>query len=115
MSKWKFGLAVYCCLVLYASSLSQPDLPGGTGVKNFDKVLHFVEYAVMGILSWAALGRGTKGFAWGGFAFCVCFGIADECWQGLSGGDRNADVWDAAADASGAFVGLLFCRIFRKA
>lgn len=116
MSKWKIGLAAYCCLVLYASSLSQPDLPlpEGPGIKNFDKVLHFGEYAVMGVLAWAAFGRRTSGFPWGLFAFCVCFGIVDECWQGLSGGDRNADVWDAAADASGAFVGLLLCKLFWK-
>ena len=113
MSKWKIGLAAYCFLVLYVSSLSQSELPEGSGIKNFDKVLHFGEYAVMGVLSWAAFGRGTRGFAWGSFAFCVCFGIADECWQDWHA--RTSDAWDAAADAAGAFAGLFLCQVIRKA
>ena len=112
MLKWKIGLAAYCCLVLYVSSLSRPELPDGPGIKNFDKLLHFGEYAVMGVLSWAAFGQDKRGFSWGLFAFCVCFGIADECWQDWHA--RTSDAWDAAADAAGAFAGLLLCQLFRK-
>lgn len=115
MVKWKIGLAAYCCLVLYASSMSPVDLKDGPKVENLDKLVHFMEYAVMGVLAWGGFGRGSNGSVWGLFAFCACFGIADECWQDWLGNSRTADVWDAAADASGAFVGLLLCRIFRKA
>ena len=111
MLKWKIGLAAYCCLVLYASSLSLPELPDGPGIKNFDKLLHFGQYAswVSGL---AAFGQEKRGFSWGLFAFCVCFGIADECWQDWHA--RTSDAWDAAADAAGAFAGLLLCQVFRK-
>ena len=114
MWKWKIGLGLYCGLVLYVSSMTQPDLPSGPKIENFDKVLHFIEYAVMGVLAWAAFGHGKYGFAWGLFAFCACFGIADECWQDWLGHARTPDVWDAAADAAGAFCGLLGCRCFGK-
>jgi len=114
MLKWKIVLAAYCSLVLYASSLGQPDLPKGPTVENFDKVIHFFEYALMAILAWFAFGRGSSGFAWGIFGFCSCFGIADECWQDWLDHARTPDVWDAAADAAGAFVGLLLCQVVRK-
>ena len=110
MLKWKIGLAAYCCLVLYVSSLSQPELPDGPGIKNFDKLLHFGEYAVMGVLSWAAFGQKKEGFPGDSLPF-VCFGIADECWQDWH---ARSDAWDAAADAAGAFAGLLLCQVFRK-
>ena len=51
MVKWKIGLGLYCGLVIYLSSLTPSDLPeGGFGVS--DKILHFIEYAIMGVLAW---------------------------------------------------------------
>ena len=111
MVKWRVALVAYCGVVLYLSSISPGDMPAGPKMVS-DKVLHFVEYAIMGVLAWAAFGRGASGFAWGLFAFCACFGIADECWQEFHG--RTPDVWDAAADAVGAFGGLLLSMVFWK-
>ena len=111
MVKWRVALVAYCGVVLYLSSMSPGDMPDGPKMVS-DKVLHFVEYAIMGVLAWAAFGRGANGFPWGLFAFCVCFGIADECWQDWHA--RTSDAWDAAADAAGAFAGLLLCQVFRK-
>jgi len=48
------------------------------------------------------------------FAFCACFGIADECWQDWWGKGRSPEVWDAAMDATGAFIGLLVSMVFWK-
>ena len=75
MLKWKIGLAAYCCLVLYASSLSLPELPDGPGIKNFDKLLHFGQYAVMGVLSWAAFGQEKKGFPGDSLPFASASGL----------------------------------------
>ena len=113
MVKWRVALVAYCGVVLYVSSISPGDMPDGEKVV-WDKVLHFVEYAIMGVLAWAAFGRGTSGFAWGLFAFCACFGIADECWQDWLDHARTPDVWDAAADAVGAFTALILCQVFWK-
>lgn len=111
MLKWRIGFLIYCCLVLYLSSLSPKELPD-EALRVPNHALHFVEYAVMGILGWAAFGRGVAGFPWAIFAFCCCFGIADECWQDWLDRSRTADVWDAAFDAAGAFAGLLFSMVF---
>lgn len=113
MGKWKFGLGLYCTLVIYVSSMSPGDLPD-TGVEGSDKILHLIEYAIMGILAWGAFGKRGAGYPWGLLAFCVCFGIADECWQDWLGTGRSPDVWDAAADAAGAFTGLTLSIVFWK-
>jgi len=47
-------------------------------------------------------------------AICACFGIGDECFQDWMGNARNPDVWDAAADAVGGFIGLLLSMVFWK-
>ena len=104
---------MYCGLVLYVSSMSPNDLPGD-GVAVSDKALHMLEYGIMGILAWGAFGRGGAGFPWGLLTFCVCFGIGDECFQDWLDHARTPDVWDAAADAAGAFTGLLLSMVFWK-
>mgnify|MGYP001178763610 FL=1 len=113
MDKWKIGLGLYCALVLYVSSMSPGEIPD-TGVAVSDKALHLTEYAIMGILAWGAFGKGGRGFPWGLLAFCACFGIADECWQDWLGSGRSPEVWDAAADAAGAFIGLILSVVFWK-
>ena len=113
MGKWKITLALYCGAVLYLSSMSPGEIPDAP-VKVSDKALHLVEYALMGILAWGAFGKGGTGFPWGLLAFCACFGIGDECFQDWMGNARNPDVWDAAADAVGAFIGLLLSMVFWK-
>ena len=59
MVKWKVALVAYCGVVLYLSSMSPGDMPDGPKMVS-DKVLHFVEYAIMGVLAWAAFGRGGE-------------------------------------------------------
>jgi len=113
MDKWKVGFGLYCGLVLYVSSMSPSEIPDG-GITDSDKALHMVEYGIMGILGWAAFGRGGAGFPWGLLAFCVCFGVGDECFQDWLDQARKPDVWDAAADAAGAFIGLLLSMVFWK-
>ena len=109
--KWKIGFVAYCFLILWLSSLAPKELPEQT-TSVPDYILHLVEYCLLGILAWAAFGG--SGFPWGLFAFCVCFGIADECWQDWWSLGRSPEVWDAAMDAVGSFVGLLCSMVFWK-
>ena len=60
MVKWKIGLGIYCALVIYVSSMSPGELPR-TEVAVSDKVIHLVEYAIMGILAWGAFGKARGG------------------------------------------------------
>ena len=110
--KWKIGFVAYCFLILWLSSLAPKELPDQV-MSVPDYVLHLVEYCLLGILAWAAFGSGG-GFPWGLFAFCTCFGIADECWQDWWSRGRSPEVWDAAMDAIGSFIGLLCSMVFWK-
>ena len=113
MKMWKVVFLGYCGAVLYLSSMSPSQLPDGEAVIS-DKALHMLEYGLMGILAWGAFGRSASGFPWGLLTFCVCFGIGDECFQDWLDHARSPDVWDAAADAVGAFIGLLLSMVFWK-
>ena len=57
-----------------------------------------------GYFGMGCIWEGSSGFPWALFAFCCCFGIADECWQDWLDRSRVADVWDVASDAAGAFI-----------
>ena len=113
MDKWKIGLVLYCALVVYVSSMSPGELPK-TGVAVSDKVIHLVEYAIMGFLHGELLAKGVPASLGVYSPFCACFGIADECWQDWLATGRSPDVWDAAADAAGAFIGLILSMVFWK-
>ena len=69
----KIGLGLYCGLVIYLSSLTPGDLPEG-GFAVSDKILHFIEYAIM-VAAWG-IWQEWRRVSWGLFAFCACFGVA---------------------------------------
>lgn len=111
--KWKIAFVAYCCLILWLSSLAPKDLPD-QALAVPDYLLHFLEYSFLGFLGWAAFGGSGVGFPWGLFAYCACFGIADECWQDWWSKGRSPEVWDVAMDAAGSFAGLLCSMVFWK-
>ena len=112
VGRWKTLFAVYCGLILYVSSWEV--VPRGISPGFSDKTLHFGEYFVLGLLAWRAFASARGAFPWGLVAFGACFGIADECWQDWLDHARTPDVWDAAADAVGAFTALVLCQVFWK-
>ena len=83
-------------------------IPSGVIPSGGDKVLHFVGYAVFGVLLMGL--RASLGpFQWtsvlGRAGFLACYGAFDEMTQKLVG--RSADVADWCADMIGACCGLL--------
>ena len=111
MDRWKFLFLLYCGLILYVSSLAPKELPDGHSVVS-DKVLHLLEYGLWGILCWGAFVKRRGFFPWGLVVFGAWFGILDECWQDWLGRKRSADVWDAAVDALGSFLGVAVAQLF---
>ncbi|MCB2213176.1 VanZ family protein [bacterium] len=90
--------------VLFAlSSIPGDELPYVQAPLGFDKVLHIVAYAVLGML--AMRGWFEAGVApWIIFAFCVGYGVTDELHQIFVPG-RFPDVYDWIADVIGSGVG----------
>jgi VanZ family protein len=101
----KFTL--WAAVVLWAGLIfalsSIPSLSTGLGV--WDEVLrkgaHAIEYAILGILLFRALGRELPAFLLG-----VAYAITDEVHQHFVQG-RHASPFDVAFDAAGVALGLL--------
>jgi VanZ family protein len=100
----------YAGLIFLLSSQSHPeeDLPSFVGLFS-DKLLHLIEYSVLGGLCYRALRWGTNE-SWGRAAlplavlFASVYGISDEVHQSFVP-FRESSWLDWAADTIGAAVG----------
>ncbi len=103
-------VCAYAGPIFYLSSQPHPedDLPSFV-LSVSDKVLHVVEYAVLGGLCYRALCRGTNE-SWGNMAlplavvFTSLYGISDEVHQSFVP-FRDSSWLDWVADTIGAAVG----------
>ncbi|MEK7845867.1 MAG: VanZ family protein [Nitrospinota bacterium] len=99
----------YMAVIFYMSSLSKPityELPHGT-----DKLLHFIEYAVLGFLmSYSLKKSGVKRYILTGWLFAALYALTDEIHQAFVP-MRNASIFDFGADSIGGIIGSF---IFKK-
>ena len=105
-------LFAYCGLIFLLSSSSKPLLMGSLFWGG--KLLHTVEYAILGFLAARAIFslnlRSSDGFVFAlSVIFCVFYGLSDEIHQSFTPG-RSTDLGDAMADGLGvesSLFGLL--------
>lgn len=97
-------LGAYLLLILAVSSIPGQSLPK-LAIFTFDKVLHFFEYAVLGILAIKSLPRYSLVWIAGAVLGGMLFGGLDELWQSLTPG-RFSNGWDMLADWIGLWVGF---------
>ena len=109
-------MILYCLMIFVLSSQSTPDehLPGflfGMG----DKLLHAIEYGILGILLYRAFIQTTRPLKSMGLAILCSFiyGITDEIHQWFVP-NRQTDVWDLFADTLGAALFILLWIFFKK-
>lgn len=97
---------LYAGLIFFLSTRTNlPHLPG-TGS---DKLAHFSEYAVFGILvvrAFYAYRVPPKRAVTLGILICAVYGASDEVHQLFTPG-RSSEVWDFVADALGSTAGGL--------
>jgi VanZ family protein len=116
-SLWRFLPAVaYYGFIFYLSSRSS--FPIEAPFSGFDKVAHVGIYGVFGILlarGFAEPGNATRARRLAlAFFLGVLGGVLDEVHQ-IFVPARNADIWDAVADAIGTAAGvILYARCRRK-
>jgi VanZ family protein len=96
--RWAYALAV-AGLVVAASSRSVVAMPA---INNFDKVVHFSVYGLIGTLVLRALGGKRWGLA---VVIVSLFGMSDEIHQYFTPG-RSMDFADWVADTLGATVAV---------
>ena len=101
-------LILYVLLIFFVSSRSGITPPGPDFVMK-DKLAHFGEYFVLGLLLFAGIGWtvSRSGFITFLFLFAVGVSVAalDELLQSYIPG-RNMDLYDWFADAAGVVVGV---------
>ena len=105
------SLGIWAAGILWLSSLPPEELPDAAFL-FWDKLNHFVAFAIGGGLAAAAmrLSRPRAGVAValvGGVALIAAFGVLDEAFQTLTPGRTGADVDDWIADVLGAIAGAL--------
>jgi len=110
-NKWfwiRYWLPVflYCGIIIYLSSQSYPSrhLPSFLFGLS-DKLVHGIEYGILGILLFRAFRQMTQPIGSIGLAVicAVGFGITDEIHQWFVP-HRHADIWDVLADTLGATI-----------
>jgi len=99
----------YCLLIFVLSSISRGvHIPSPFGS---DKVLHFVEYGVLGFLLARLIANARSTFSRRFLIglvviLAILYGISDEVHQAFVPG-RNASPWDVLADGLGGVLGAL--------
>ena len=109
----KYWLPVlsYAACIFFVSSLSSTGVNVHTFFYGFgDKIVHAMEYAVLGILlfrafRYASMEKMAIYASVLAVAVAVVYGVSDEVHQSFVP-LRHPDGWDVAADAVGAFLGV---------
>lgn len=102
-------LPVGAYLVLIFGLSSIPHLAPPENISNADKIAHFTEYGILGLLLFRALAAGGRRSrtrtAWLTVLVGAAIAVLDELYQGTVGRDRSAGDW--AADTAGLTVAAL--------
>ena len=102
---------LYAGLIFYLSSLSSNELPINF---KYDKIIHLIEYAILGILLTRAIRNYNLQIATVNLFFLVAisvffYGLSDEFHQLFVPG-RTADIRDCLANGLGGILGNLIYR-----
>ena len=103
--KW-FMVAAYAALIFILSSLSNPSPVHIPDIFMADKLIHFIEYAILGFLLFSALyeGMALKRAAFFAVVLAALYGATDEFHQYFVA-DRDSDLFDLLADSVGGAAG----------
>jgi VanZ family protein len=102
-------LVLYVVMIFFVST--RPDLRSpGPDFALKDKIAHFVEYFVLGLLLFGSMGRTVSRSRFAAILFLVAVGTSvaalDELVQSYVPG-RNMDLFDWLADAAGVSAGVV--------
>ena len=103
--KWAL-VAAYAMIIFILSSLTSPSPVPIPDIFMADKLIHFVEYAILGFLLFAALyeGMAVKKAVFFSVVMATIYGATDEFHQHFVA-ERHADIFDFFADSMGGVAG----------
>jgi len=110
--RWRLFHGLYALLILVVSSVPGSDLPQEVALVS-DKLLHFGEYLMLGLLGgWAYL-RYKPSLLLLLLGFGLVFSGLDEYWQSHVSG-RDSDFFDFLADVAGYLTGTFIVSCYCK-
>jgi VanZ family protein len=92
-------------LILALSSLPADNIPK-SWLLNFDKLIHLIEYFILGILLMKSMKSVSTKMLLTVIPVGIIFGIMDEYLQSFISG-RFSSGWDVLADTIGVIIGSL--------
>jgi VanZ family protein len=110
VKKWRrfLLLVAYVTLIFVGSSIPRLAPPGPEFFLK-DKIAHFVEYFVLGVLLFRSIGSEVGRVRWAAFGFmfvvAATVGALDEIYQSFIPG-RDMNIGDWFSDMAGAAVGI---------
>ena len=102
MNKAKIQLYLIVLLIIIGSSIPPKSIPNQIFL-FWDKLLHFIEYSILGFMGYRAYSSGIKNIHIMVCIYGILFSIFDENWQLYISG-RNFSYHDIIADS----IGLIF-------
>ena len=100
VKRW-LPVLVYAALIFHGSSQTGDDLPRWSFMAH-DKILHILEYSLLGALLARAFGWRRW---WLAIPLGLAFGVGDEFHQSFVPGRYGNDLGDLAADLVGSALG----------
>ena len=102
MNKAKIHFYLIVFLIIIGSSIPPKSIPNQVFLFS-DKLLHFIEYSILGFMGYRAYDSGIRNIHLMICIYGLLFSIFDESWQLYISG-RNFSYYDIIADS----VGLIF-------
>ena len=105
MKNPKLQFQLFLLLILIGSSFPGRSVPDIVSL-SWDKLLHFIEYSILGVLGYRAYHSHPNFNIYLLCLFGILFGCVDESWQKMIPG-RISSHYDAIADGIGVIFGTL--------
>jgi hypothetical protein len=104
--KFRMLLLIYMALILALSSLPADNIPK-SWLLNFDKLIHLIEYFILGILLMKSMPSVSTKMLLAVIPVGIIFGIMDEYLQYRLKFGRVPEGLDVLADTIGVIIGSL--------
>ena len=115
MSRWP-ATGFVAAVIVVLGELPAAAFPPEPLIPHADKIVHFIEYLVLGALLFRSLHHELSGNPRGAAIMTVVagtlFGLGGEWRQSFCG--RTADVWDLMADVAGLVCGVVCITAARR-
>jgi len=102
---YRILLIVYALIILMISATPSSDLPK-MWLLQYDKIIHFVEYLIFGVLAMKSMMNQTMKAGLILIPFGILFGFFDEYLQSFISG-RYSSLMDVFSDSIGFSIGII--------